>query len=231
MIQEQVEAGFRRRDPEHIRKVFDAHAEGRPFLDTKNLLFALKEFDSAANVTAEDVNNAEFLFKSLDRNHDGIIDYDEFVRAVQTPFPVEEWARRLPLAQLLVDALPRREGCDRLRAVGRLSAEEIAAVTAGFAHGLRRILEEHVAQLKRSFASLDEAAEKEDNPQACKFRADVPKLRCGRIDDYHKGVLARIGCHPSETPPPLPLPPARAPPPARSAHLRFPALTRRTIST
>lgn len=139
------------------------------------------------------MNKVDFIFKSLDRNGDGTLDLDEFTRAVQTPFPVEEWARALPLPQLLVDSLPRREGCDRLRAVGHLTDGEITAVVAGFAHGLRRILKEHVSQLQESFGKMDKAAEQPEHPSACKFRVDIPKLRCGRIDDYHKGVLARIG--------------------------------------
>jgi hypothetical protein len=175
-------------------------------MDKEGLLQAMKELDTDKNVTPEDVRRRDLLLRTFDRNQDGLLNMAEFVQAIQAPCPLEEWARSLPLAQLLVDALPRRASHDSLRAAGQLTHEEIDAVADGFAHGLRHLLKEQVGQLYESFASMDFSAASRPaggSLASSKFQFDVPKLRCGSIADFHGGLASRIGIPPPPHPHPL----------------------------
>jgi hypothetical protein len=199
VIRLQVKRGFRRRDDAEIESVFHKYATSSSgpgsvhHIKKDRLLVALKEFDaSIGDITREDVSREDAIFRSLDRNGDGILDLSEFKQAVKTPSALEEWAQSLPLAQLLVDAIPKKVGRDHLRVTSGLTTEDVDEVCDGFSAGLRRILNESVGQLKAAFESMDRARE---NPAGGKFRVDLPpnKLRCGSIEDFHKGLSSRIG--------------------------------------
>ena len=167
-------------------------------MDKDGLLKAMKELDSHNEVTEEDTKRRDLLLRTFDRNKDGLMDLKEFTQAIQAPTPVEDWVRTLPLAQLLVDALPRRADHDSLRTAGQLTQEEIDAVADGFAYGLRRLLKEQVGQLGESFASMDSSPKPEGGAAASsKYQFDVPKLRCGSIADFHVGLASRIGLTPT----------------------------------
>ena len=200
IIKEQVDAGFRKRDPNQIDTVFKKYAKidrksSICHIEEKNLLMALKEFDVVPDVTQEDLCKQDVLFRSLDRNQDGILVLDEFAQAVQAPMPLDEWASTLPLARILADAMPRKVGKDLLREVGRLTPDEINNVVDGFAYGLRILLKEYVEKLRGSFSLMDEKAAKasgDGDGAYVKFQAET-KLRCGSIDDFHNGMASRIG--------------------------------------
>ena len=198
-VKQSIEAGLQRRDLTYIERLFKMHgaldrATSVLFIDQDGLLQAMKELDTHKQVTDEDVRRRDLLLRTFDRNKDGRLDMNEFTRAMQAPSPLEEWARSLPLAQLLVDALPRRAGHDSLRTAGQLTQEEIDAVADGFAYGLRRLLTERVEQLCESFASMDSSPVPEGGAAASsKYQFDVPKLRCGSIADFHVGLASRIG--------------------------------------
>ena len=155
---------------------------------------ALKEFDAVPDVTQEDLCKEDYLFRSLDRNQDGILAFDEFVLAVKAPMPLDEWASSLPLAQLLADAMPRKAGKDRLREVSRLTEAEIGSIADGFAYGVKRLLNQHVQSLRSSFSTMDQAvATRSESDSHLKFQTETTKLRCGNIEDFHNGMSSRIG--------------------------------------
>jgi hypothetical protein len=173
----QVEFGFRRRDDAEIETVFHKYATSSSgpgsvhHIKKDRLLVALKEFDaSIGDITREDVSREDAIFRSLDRNGDGILDLSEFKQAVKTPSALEEWAQSPPLAQLLVDAIPKKVGRDHLRVTSGLTTEDVDEVCDGFSAGLRRILNESVGQLKAAFESMDRARE---NPAGGKFPESV----------------------------------------------------------
>jgi hypothetical protein len=196
-----IDAGLQRRDLKFIERLFKVHgALDREtsvlYIDKDGLLQAMKELDTHKQVTDEDVRRRDLLMRTFDRNKDGRMDMNEFTRAIQAPSPLEEWAGTLPLAQLLVAALPQRAGHDSLRIAGQLTQEEIDAVADGFAYGLRRLLKAQVGQLCESFASMDSSSELKPEGGAAassKYQFDVPKLRCGSIADFHTGLSSRIG--------------------------------------
>ncbi len=104
----------------------------------------------------------------------------------------------LPLASLLVDALPRPKQQDkrmRLRIVSELTAPEIRIVASEFALGLERMLMESVNVLKTSFAAMDERMKSlEDCKKNAASKFSVCKeMKCGTIEDFHGGLVGRIG--------------------------------------
>jgi hypothetical protein len=158
----------------------------------------LKEFDVMPEVSEADVCIVDFLFRSLDRNRDGVLTLNEFEQAVQAPLPLEEWADSLPLAQIMTDAIPRLAGHDHLRDLGRLTKDDISNIVEGFAYGMKRLLHDRVQMLAQSFAKMDELAVANaklvgGREPSEKFRAEPSKLRCGNIDDFYLGMSSSIG--------------------------------------
>ena len=201
VLKEQVDAGFRKRDFKSIESVFKQYAvtdrkTSIAHIEKKNLLIALKEFDAIPDVSNADLCKEDFLFRSLDRNQDGILSLDEFVQAVQAPSPLDEWASSLPLPQILVDAIPRKVGGDHLRDLGLLKPEDINNIADAFAYGVKRVLLEYKERLAESFSQMDKdatSATMQEGEPYTKFQAESRKLRCGNIDDFYLGMSSRIG--------------------------------------
>jgi hypothetical protein len=107
----------------------------------------------------------------------------------------------LPLASLLMDALPRLKPEDkrnRLRAVSELTAPEVHIVAKEFALGLERMLMESLSALKDSFAALDKKAldvegSKSRAADKFSFSTEMKEMKCGSIEDFHHGLVGRIG--------------------------------------
>ncbi len=124
-------------------------------------------------------------------------------RARAPPFPqppaaVSSWVRSLPLAEVIIDALPRPPAGDarhRLRAVAELSADELRLAARGAAAGLERLLREGVAELRVGFRAYDARLAASEALRACAARKfEVPPaMKCGTIDDFHAGLEGRIG--------------------------------------
>ena len=162
-IMERIDTGLRKRSDAYIEELFKRHssldrATCALVMGRDNLACALQEYHALASgeaspvVTDELNRRCDTLLRTFDRNKDGRLDPAEFAAALRAPSPLEQWARALPLPQLLVDALPRRppaadaDADAALRFAGALSAEEIEDAVAGFAHGLRRILTEKLGR-------------------------------------------------------------------------------------
>ena len=146
--------------------------------------------DISVQDTAEDnIKKVDELFEKIDVDSNGKLDYNEFRSAVQSnKSELEDWAESLALHQLLADSIPQSDGADALDIVSNLSPGDIDLIVEGFADGLRQMLNKYVNQLKQKLEHLSE--HKSPVP---KFVADVPKMMCGSIDDFHKGLVARIG--------------------------------------
>jgi len=186
-INQKVDSGFRKRNVECLKQVFEKYwEEDVPVISKENLKSALEEFD----IFIKDDEELDEFLETMDTSGDGVLDFEEFKRAVQYPGPIEQWAKTLPLAQLLSNAVPVQEDVDALRAVSRLSSADIELTCTAFAYGLKRIITEHVQSLRSSFEVRDLKAAHPDY-QAAKF--EVFTLSCGKIKDFHKGISGRVG--------------------------------------
>ena len=109
---DQVDRGFRRRDDQCIEKVFNQYSTIKSptsvetLIPKESLARALNELSISVDETS-----VSHLFTEMDVNNDGGLSSDEFKRTVNVAYervlgPYELWARSLPLAQILADALP-----------------------------------------------------------------------------------------------------------------------------
>jgi hypothetical protein len=121
----------------------------------------------------------------------GFVDSDEFRRAAAKKWDVDAWAQSLPLAPMLVDALPQSTGCNRLRAVCSLTEEEVRAIADGYRDGLQRLLMQHLVHLRAAYMALDKLAAMPVNGASQKF--ELSSMSCGSIQDFHAGLQKRIG--------------------------------------
>lgn len=118
------------------------------------------------------------------------VDPDEFRRAATKKWCVDAWAQSLPLAQMLVDALPQSTGCNRLRAVCSLTEEDIRVIADGYRDGLQRLLRQHQVQLRAAYEALDKLVA---TPNGAARKFELPAMSCGSIQDFHAGLQKRIG--------------------------------------
>ena len=183
----QLEAGFRRRDKAEVLKVFDSHAEtmeadGPSRVSRDKLHAILMELGVVV-----DEQEAVQLFDEFDTDSNGL-DLKDFKSILQRPNRLYEWAKALPLCEILADSIPRKSGVDPLRVVSSLSAEERDIVCETVRSGLDRLLKEWSEQLKDAFKVTDH---RKDSGIGSKF--NVVAVSCGDIDDFHAGVEERIG--------------------------------------
>ncbi len=133
------------------------------------------------------------LLKASDMNDDGALDFDEFSLLVSRSSPGLEFLRSLPLAELVLDGLPKGEACageDPLRKLCRISTEELELSLQAIAEGLAKMLNESLSTLRKSFDLLDSKAAT-DNSAATKF--EIITMSVGNIKDIHDGISHRIG--------------------------------------
>jgi hypothetical protein len=119
-------SGFQRRDTVNQRHVFSRHARshgsGVNTLNFSNLPQALADIHA----------NASNISTNVDENCDSAIDFSEFQAAAVAASPLERWLSRIPLAQIISDAMPPEisgKGMDEgmLRALADLPADVIQA--------------------------------------------------------------------------------------------------------
>jgi hypothetical protein len=194
-VKGRIEAGLdeRQRGPGHksalIDKVFlqDAVPSGpnERQMPSDRLLPALKRL----GVSIDEGEACEFLRTKGGAR--GFVDSDEFRRAAAKKWGVDAWAQSLPLAPMLVDALPQSTGCNRLRALCSLTEEEVRAIADGYRDGLQRLLMQHLAQLRAAYEALDKLVKMPRNGASQKF--ELSAMSCGSIEDFHAGLQKRIG--------------------------------------
>jgi hypothetical protein len=193
-LSEQVSAGFDRRSViesvESIKAIFDQHK------DSSTNLIMPKSLGPALRCVSVNLHETEISkrFASSDLNKDGGLDLQEFSSLVAMPSPVEEWARSLPLAQIVADAMPRNDclSNEQLRSLSKISQDQLDKSCDAIIEGVRRSLQEQLAVLKRAYEKMDNqaAAVRVSND---KFQ--IVSMSVGNINDFHKGLAARIGNH------------------------------------
>jgi hypothetical protein len=117
----------------------------------------------------------------------------------QPPSALGGWVQSLPLTSLLMDALPRPKSHEKrssLRIVSDLTAAEVQIVANEFARGLERVLMDGVRSLSESFTAMDQKMKKksEDHKRNAASKFSIcQEMKCGTIEDFHRGLVGRIG--------------------------------------
>jgi hypothetical protein len=182
-----VDLAFKRRDEIYLKKLFEQHWDDDiPAVKKEKLQQVFNE----VGIRFDSVEHVDTFLESMDITGDGVLDFEEFKRALWFPGPIEQWAKTVPLAQLLSSSIPLQEDVNALRALSRFSSEDIELTCESFLFGLKRMLTEHIEALKRSFAVQDMKTAEFDQAGA-KF--EVFTLSCGKIKDFHMGISGRVG--------------------------------------
>jgi hypothetical protein len=112
---------------------------------------------------------------------------------VAKPRRLQEWARALPLAELLADALPRRAGKDPLLALAGLTGEELGAACQALRGGLERLLRQALGELRAAVRAGEARQQGDAAGGGGGGKFSVIPVSCGGIADFHAGVEARTG--------------------------------------
>ena len=132
------------------------------------------------------------LFSNLDVENNNYLDQSEFARAVEVSSPAELFLQALNVPRLLAAALPQNSGRDAMEAIGLLSRQEIDVLVRATVVAISDELERKVAVLRAGSISKEGTQSLEDtNSAAIKFAVD--EMQGGNIDDYHKGLVGRVG--------------------------------------
>jgi hypothetical protein len=184
-ICKQVDTGFKRRNENFIREVYDKHKSGNK-LTGVSLELALKDF--GIDFRSTEITKAyELRFLTKDEG----LGFEEFSHLVSTPSPIEMWISALHLNQLIADAMPRNDVCgnsDPLRELSGMAPHQLKESCEVIMEKLNLILLKELDILKTAYARLDsqEAAENNHKFQIC-------TMNVGNIKDFHNGLAARVG--------------------------------------
>jgi hypothetical protein len=187
---ERTEKFFKRLDENHVRTVFKKHSSNGESLRRDNLEPALIELGICVKG-----NGLDDLYRLLDLNHDGTLEFEEFQRALACSSEIEQWAASLPFAGLLACCLPPIGGGDgdATRELCAVTPEELAASLDAFATGARHLITERLQDLQAGFDELDRRVRVQECVNAVGGKFSSAGLEWGTIEDFHKGIQGRIG--------------------------------------
>jgi hypothetical protein len=178
-----VSNASKRQDVSVLQRIFNQHsckADAKGGLSVASLTQALT--DAGAPVSPDSKVLDASAFSRFDANCNGVMDFDEFVRAVNVPDQLALYFRekQLPALADALRALVVGRGQDQLLEVSKLSPEEMraacSAVCSHIPHQAKSIQEE----LQRSFAA--QVVEKTEIV-----------LGGGKLKDYHDSLQALAG--------------------------------------
>jgi len=186
-LNSQVDSFFARREGSVLGKAFDKFSiEETKELEISKLSDALK----SVGIFRDDRELVE-VSTMMDVDKNGAINKDQFLDITRTPTSMDQWARTLPLGDLLSSCLPHKEG-EPLQVVGSLTEEELLNVEQAFQRGFKRLFEESAAQLREAVEVTKRSAEAALNDKGVS-KYSTFKMSCGNVDNFHEGLQGRIG--------------------------------------
>jgi hypothetical protein len=159
-------------------------------LTAATLLPALAEADAAVIPDSEAAANEAILGVDVDCN--GMCDFSEFARMANVPDELALYyhEKQMPALADALRALVGR-GNNQLLAVSQLPDEEADAAVAALASCLSCQARALQDELRCLFRVQSEVVADEPLSQDSKF--GMPKMSCGDIEDFHKGLTGRVG--------------------------------------
>jgi hypothetical protein len=188
-----VSNAVKRRDASFLRRVFDQYTDkgaGGSIPATK-LTEALTDAD--APIIPDSEAAAAVSISRFDINCNGLMDFSEFVRAVNAPDELELYfqEKQLPALADALRALVGR-GSDQLLRVSQLSGDEMQAASSAVCGQLPCQAKTLHEELQRSFAAQFELQTQAQVDGGGKFSV-LKEMACGFIKDFHAGLSDRVG--------------------------------------
>ena len=180
-VKQNVKVGLSMHDEKELRILFEQHCDADQML-TKNKLNGMFPF-KAANAFNVDIKP--------DREEK--LNFQNFLQLMQAESSIQKWTASLPICKIYADALTAVSSSDRdpLKAISTITNEELNAACDGCMDAIKGILADELRKLKAGFLLMDEKSHCQ-NESAVKFQ--VFTMSCGHIEDFHKGLIGRIGC-------------------------------------
>lgn len=192
-VQKQAAEAALRRDEVNLRKVFNSY---NPVQDIKTCQdkISKESLKQALNDLTPTLTNDDFeaLFTEFDADSDGLIDFDEFKKAVWRPSAIEKWAKSLHFWKLVADAVPLSNKSDQLRAMADLSEDQLMVIFTEATKSMQQTFLAEVKKLQLAYQAMD--AKKQASSQdgaAAKFKTF--KASAGSVTDFHNGLMGRVG--------------------------------------
>ena len=153
---------------------------------------ALALTDADAPVVPGSEADAAAAISRFDANCNGLMDFGEFVRAVNVPDELALFfqEKRLPALADALRALVGR-GSDQLLRVSQLSAEEMQTAASAVCSHMPNEAKSIQEELQRSFTAQFELQTQTEADGSSKFT--IMKMSCGRIEHFHAGLSDRVG--------------------------------------
>jgi Ca2+-binding EF-hand superfamily protein len=187
-IRDQICAGINRRDDEVLKNVFERtiRKSGSPALSTELFTSALEEL--GLHLKEDEI---KALFHTVDVNNDGVMDFEEFKRAVQYPSAIEQLISTLHINKIFADAfmVPDIMGDEPLRQFGQISSEQIKEICKAAIPFLETALTEAKEKIRVSYEAMDKS---EASKRGKKFEVP-PEMSAGTVEDFHRGLSGRVG--------------------------------------
>jgi hypothetical protein len=192
-VRNKIQAGINRRDDIFLASYYQRKITsfGTSALNKQQFTSVLEELE----VYLKD-EEIEILFRSMDANDDGVMDLEEFKRAVQSPSTIEQLINTLPISKIFADAMPEMKGTDRLQLFCQLTSEQIDGIIQAAIPYLKSTLEDAVDKVKIS----EESKEKSRANQLSGKYEVPPEMSAGTVEDFYGGLPARIGMRNKRTP-------------------------------
>jgi hypothetical protein len=200
-----IARGFLRRNKKYLTKVFEKHSvqanTGDTGLRKESLRAALKDAQFPSVSSALAISD-EDLFRQIDVDASGHVSFDEFCQFVLQRGSVENWMNSEHFVQILSESVvPLLEASvkserninvaaqdDLMRELATLPPTQFQRALDVAAIGLNMQFESSQQSLNITLKALTEQTER-----LSQSKFEVTKLACGSIDDFHKGLEARIG--------------------------------------
>ncbi len=183
----------KRRGIGFLQRVFERHScRGDTNRGVSAATLAQALADADAPVVPESEADAAATISRFDANCNGLMDFSEFVRAVNAPDELallfqEKW---LPALADALRALVGR-GQDQLLRLSRLFAEHMQVAASAVCSHVPHQAECIQEQLQRSFAAQFELQTQAEGDGGGKFT--ISTMARDRIEDFHAGLSNRVG--------------------------------------
>jgi hypothetical protein len=213
-LKRQVQFGIRRRSSEFLLNLFGWYE--RPFEQRVSKSDIVPSFHDYRVSVLDSHEHLENDLSGIE--DDKTLDFDEFIRTLQTPSLLDQWAQSLPLWQILSDAIPRKRGVTSdqfsalnnllqvrkiyfdvdffeqvasLETVSLLTPSEIEIICEAFKYGLYDMILSKCHQLETSLRCMARRGRLSQSKASCKFQISV--MNAGNIRDFHNGLSGRLG--------------------------------------
>ena len=183
-VRNRIRAGISRQDDSFLETFFQEKTGNSGNLSKQQFNSALVELGIRLKEDEIDV-----IFRTVDVNKDGVMDLEEFKKAVRFPTPIQQLISTLPITQIFADAMPDMMGNECLRQFGQVTPEQIEDICKEALPFLKTILTDAVTKVRVSLETMDKV---EASRGASKFEVP-PEMSAGSVEDFHGGLTGRIG--------------------------------------